>query len=269
MLMTDVKKPLVWRLSALLRASKPVSLLSSDGGSMRLLPGIAQGDAIGGILPRMNPVFETHFGPVRVRFALNDRELFVSKDDLYRAIGECFTASIRSLGAAFLDGGLSLLGDAQDRKSVVLGNSMIGPAIHFHAAANLLHALGSLTDVDRPELRESSFRIHALARWYVMVLPAVDDYFGRDIMDVMNAVKVRLDRLNPPLVVEVSVGDGMWTAECDALGLVTEADSYEALTVRAWEIAADLACDVPGLDPEHLRLSFQQTQSENPLRLAH
>jgi predicted DNA-binding ribbon-helix-helix protein len=44
-----------------------------------------------------------------------------------------------------------------------------------------------------------------------------------------------------PFIVSVSVCDGVWTAECDALGLVTEADSYEALTQRAWEIAPELA----------------------------
>lgn len=43
------------------------------------------------------------------------------------------------------------------------------------------------------------------------------------------------------LKVNVSVTDGIWTAECDELGLVTEADSYEALTQRALEIAPELA----------------------------
>ncbi|HBK82405.1 MAG TPA: hypothetical protein DDZ41_02225 [Flavobacterium sp.] len=35
------------------------------------------------------------------------------------------------------------------------------------------------------------------------------------------------------LIVNVSVLNGIWTAECDELGLVTEADSYEELTQRA------------------------------------
>jgi len=43
------------------------------------------------------------------------------------------------------------------------------------------------------------------------------------------------------LTVNVSVCEGIWTAECDALGLVTESQSYEELTRRALEIAPELA----------------------------
>lgn len=43
------------------------------------------------------------------------------------------------------------------------------------------------------------------------------------------------------LTVNVSVCEGIWTAECDALGLVTEAQNYEELTHRALEIAPELA----------------------------
>lgn len=49
------------------------------------------------------------------------------------------------------------------------------------------------------------------------------------------------DRFNPVFVVIVLVCDGIWTAECDALGLVTEAETYEALTERARQIAPELA----------------------------
>ncbi len=49
------------------------------------------------------------------------------------------------------------------------------------------------------------------------------------------------EKINPPFVVVVSVCDGIWTAECDDLGLVTEADTYEALTDRVREIAPELA----------------------------
>ncbi|MGB5834362.1 MAG: DUF1902 domain-containing protein [Thiohalocapsa sp.] len=61
----------------------------------------------------------------------------------------------------------------------------------------------------------------------------------------------------PPLfTVGVSQCDGIWTAECAALGLVTEADSLEALQARVWEIAPELA-DLNGLgDRESLRLHF-------------
>lgn len=34
---------------------------------------------------------------------------------------------------------------------------------------------------------------------------------------------------------------GMWVASCDALHVVTEAPSYEAVTARFWEIAPEIA----------------------------
>lgn len=55
--------------------------------------------------------------------------------------------------------------------------------------------------------------------------------------------------------VTVTLNDGIWTAECDALGLVTEADSYEALTARALAIAPELA-ELNGLGTGNIRLRF-------------
>jgi addiction module RelB/DinJ family antitoxin len=43
------------------------------------------------------------------------------------------------------------------------------------------------------------------------------------------------------LFVMATFNEGIWTAECDALGLVTEADSYEELQKRAREIVPELA----------------------------
>ncbi|EDS8889484.1 DUF1902 domain-containing protein [Salmonella enterica] len=34
--------------------------------------------------------------------------------------------------------------------------------------------------------------------------------------------------------------ENVWVAECDALGLVTEASTYEELTERVWLIAPEL-----------------------------
>jgi hypothetical protein len=67
-----------------------------------------------------------------------------------------------------------------------------------------------------------------------------------------------------PLMVNVSVCDGIWTAECDALGLVTEADSYEALTERALAIAPELAeLNQVGIEPAALRLRFSYEPLSN------
>lgn len=210
----------------------------------------------------MSKIFTTHFGVFPIRFVIKNDDLFVSKGDLYAAIGDCFTPSIRALGESFIDGGLSLLGDGSDRCQAILGDSEIGQVVHFHAAGNLLNSLGGLTDVDSPELRESSFRVSTLCRWYSSTLSRADEFFGRDIMDMLNSVKNRLDRLNPAISVRVTQEDGMYTAECDDLHLVTEATTLDELKDRVWELAPDMieANDLQ-IDPESLRLYFQFSQT--------
>lgn len=50
--------------------------------------------------------------------------------------------------------------------------------------------------------------------------------------------------MNTPFIIEVTheVTDteNLWIAECDQLGLVTEADSYEQLTKNCWQLLPDL-----------------------------
>ncbi len=67
-------------------------------------------------------------------------------------------------------------------------------------------------------------------------------------------------------VIDVSVCDGIWTAECDELGLVTEAASYDELTERAGAIAPELAeLNHVELDSDSIRLRFSHEQSFNRL----
>lgn len=60
--------------------------------------------------------------------------------------------------------------------------------------------------------------------------------------------------------VNVTHADGIWIAECEELGLVTEAESFDALTARAWQIAPELAAE-NGIDPANMHLLFQHEQS--------
>ncbi|MFP2428640.1 DUF1902 domain-containing protein [Enterobacter ludwigii] len=56
--------------------------------------------------------------------------------------------------------------------------------------------------------------------------------------------------------------DNVWVAQCDALGLVTEAATYEELTERVWEIAPELyVMNGLGSNPARISLSFNQEQS--------
>jgi len=71
-----------------------------------------------------------------------------------------------------------------------------------------------------------------------------------------------------PFTVTISHGEGVYTAECDALHLVTEAETFEALTARVWELAPDMieANDL-SIDPKSLRFNFEFFQSANEQRL--
>jgi len=59
------------------------------------------------------------------------------------------------------------------------------------------------------------------------------------------------------LPVQVSFGDGMYTAECDNLHLVTEARTLDALRSRVLELVPDLIeANGLNLDPKRVRLHF-------------
>jgi hypothetical protein len=56
--------------------------------------------------------------------------------------------------------------------------------------------------------------------------------------------------------------DGMWIAVCDEIGVVTEAETYESLTWRVWEIAPELAvANGFNVTEETMRLNFQHTET--------
>ncbi|KMJ45439.1 DUF1902 domain-containing protein [Xenorhabdus khoisanae] len=60
------------------------------------------------------------------------------------------------------------------------------------------------------------------------------------------------------------IHDDMWVAECDELGLVTEAKTYDELTEKVWEIAPELY-EINGMgdQSEVIRLKFIQEQSSD------
>lgn len=71
------------------------------------------------------------------------------------------------------------------------------------------------------------------------------------------------------LTVTITHGEGVYTAECDALHLVTEAETFEALTTRVWGLAPDMieANDL-SIDPKSLRFNFEFIQSADEKLLA-
>ncbi len=58
-------------------------------------------------------------------------------------------------------------------------------------------------------------------------------------------------------IVKVVNYHGVWVAECDDLGLVSEAGSYEELTEKVRKMTPELYQEnYPGNDPEAISLSF-------------
>ncbi|CAK8737143.1 hypothetical protein SODG_004225 [Sodalis praecaptivus] len=174
-------------------------------------------------------VYEAKFGVDRLRFVHVDNELWISRLDLSVLLRGCFTHYMQKYADTLIDKGLSMVGDAKDKRAANFEHGVIGPVVHFHAVGNLLHCISDMKDVDNDELRESSFRVNTLMRWYVLVLSDADKYFGRTMMDMFSSVKNRLNRLEPPFVVNVTHDENVWIGVCDKLGLVTEAGSYEEL----------------------------------------
>lgn len=66
----------------------------------------------------------------------------------------------------------------------------------------------------------------------------------------------------PPLTVAVTFSDGFYTAECEALHLVAEAQSLDALTEVTWSLVPDLIeLNALPFEVGTLRLRFDVVQS--------
>ena len=61
---------------------------------------------------------------------------------------------------------------------------------------------------------------------------------------------------------------GYWTAVCEALGIVTEAENYEALIKHVWAVAPEMyeLCGYGTVD-DNFRLTFQETLEGQEIRL--
>ena len=152
--------------------------------------------------------------------------------------------------------------DEHDRRAAILEVETIGRVIHALAIGQIINVLGDMHDIAQRGLRESSFRFNTIFHWYITAYRLANDDFGLSIMDTMLSVKNRLDRVNPPYIVNVTHEDNMWIAECDEFGLVTEASSYGQLTERVWELVSDMIeANNLKIDEESIRLSFQHVET--------
>lgn len=204
-------------------------------------------------------LYNACFGDINVRFIHipEYRAVFVCRDDLFAAIKSCLYGISSDIADKLLCGGLGFFADGADKKAAIINTDTIGPALNAHAAGNLLSSMADLHDVDSDALRESAFRIHTLFVWYISAFSRATDHFNFSLDDTLAMIIERLDRHNPPFIVNVTVDSGIWTAECDALGLVTEAESYDELTERAFAIAPELAeLNATNIAGDAIRLRF-------------
>lgn len=212
----------------------------------------------------MSRIFTANFDGVDVRFVNIGDDVFVSQGDFVQAVRKCMTDDMKHLADMIVSGGVKIMGDGLDSRSAILGDSAIGPAVHFHALGNFITSFVELSDSGNSSLRESCYRMNSLVQWYSLALSEADEYFGRDVADLIGSVKRRLDRLSPAYTVNVFHDHDVWVANCDELGLVTEAADYESLTERVWEIAEDLLLENGDDTPfDCLRLSFVQEQASD------
>ena len=87
------------------------------------------------------------------------------------------------------------------------------------------------------------------------------------LLSMAAGFKNQIDRLNTTFTVVVTFVDGFYTAECDALHLVTEAPTFDALTHLTWDIVPELIeLNALALDPDLVRLRFDVVQSTPALR---
>lgn len=215
----------------------------------------------------MENIFTTQFGNLSLRFVLKDKDVFVSKPDLFELLRSCSTDDLSDHIEQIAESSFAILGDTADKTGAIVAESTIGPVIHFHAAGNLLHVMSELIDVDNNSLRETAFRIRTFMDWYCEAISKADEYFGRGIMDLLNSVKNRLDRINPALPVHITYSDGIYTAECDDLHLVTEAETIDELQEVVWDLAPDMIeANNLNINPDDLRLSFEISQSAEEYR---
>ncbi|MDD5273919.1 MAG: DUF1902 domain-containing protein [Methylovulum sp.] len=68
----------------------------------------------------------------------------------------------------------------------------------------------------------------------------------------------------PAFVVNVWCHEAVWTAECAALGLLIEADTYDGLLVTVRQLAPALA-QLNRLDADNIRLRFSHKQAGHRL----
>lgn len=212
----------------------------------------------------MHRIHTAKFGDKAVRFVLpnKSKDVFVVKADISSILVGACTSEFKPTFSRFFENILSDHLDSFDRRGAIVDIDQIGPVVHYHAIGNILQVLGDVhSDAVTARFAENSYRFNTIFKWYIDASIEATNTLDVSLQDLMTSVRNRLDRHSPPFIVNVTHHDGIWIAENDDLGLVTEAKTYDALTERVWEIAPELAeLNELSVDVDEMRISFQHIE---------
>lgn len=196
-----------------------------------------------------------------------ERLLCVSKMDLVDVAASVADADSQNLFHQLFEKGIRDILYSGDVRSGVLGSAAIGPVLHYVSAGSLIHLWATLPQQSPFPLLDYSRRMNTVFEWYLANIQIASRQLGVTWTENFNAALERLDRVNPPLDVNVIFSDGFYTAECDALHLVAEAATLDELEQVTWALVPELIeLNALPLEPEQIRLRFSIVQS-GPQRL--
>lgn len=214
------------------------------------------------------------FGEINVRFCYEPklRICYVCKGDILDSIVSLSDLEAQTVVRYIFENGIKDFIDADEKKSLIIDKNEIGLCLDVYSIGSLMHVISEMHDEPQANdiLRETSFRMNALLTWFTEAVTQAGNEFGVEIMDILTAVKMHLDKVNPAFQVEVTQDGDLWIAECDALGIVTEAESFEELESNTWGLVPDLvALNQVDINPDDVRLSFTHTVTAKAQRAAY
>lgn len=212
----------------------------------------------------MSRIYTAYFDnlPLRIVCFGKQRALYVSKSD-FVAIANRLDNDLLP-GKQIMNTGLSEFIDADERRSMPIADNEIGLCCLGYAVGGLILTVAEFRTHEKEEVRELGYRYQSLLNWYSYTMTEAGKYFNLSIEDMMHTVVTKMNKTNPPFIVEVIKDEESkyWVASCEDLGLVTEAQTYEELTERCWEVVPDLI-ELNGLqvNPKDVRLRFENIEN--------
>lgn len=216
----------------------------------------------------MRKIYRKEFDNIGLRFVVDKNGfLYVSHKDLFNIVKTFDEADQIAKASYLLQRGVDDFLDNQDKTAQVINDDEIGLCYNIFALNTLSSSLADLHDVDSENLRSISYKFHAFQKWFMTAYMEACEFFDIDVNIVLQQAVRSMDKYNPAHIVQVSHIDGVWIAECDDLGLVTEADDYEEMVENCWSLVPDLVeLNDIGVESDSVRLKFSHVE-EVPMQM--